>query len=95
MPVNVASILQRTFLGEKHFFQANEEKVIPFIIVITPFIVFVTESHEMNFWLFSRRIHFKNLNNIQIRVCFAFSFHFLHLFFTELTEFFHKTPWKT
>ena len=94
--MNVASNKQpRTFLGEKHFFQANEGKVIPFIIVITPLIVFVTESHETNFWLFSRRIHLNNLNNIQIPVCFAFSFHFLHLFFAELTEFFHKTPWKT
>ena len=36
LPVNVASILQRTFLGEKHFFQATEGKVIPFIMVITP-----------------------------------------------------------
>ena len=34
LPVeNVASILQRTFLGEKHFLQANEEKVVTFIIV--------------------------------------------------------------
>ena len=79
----------------RHFFQANEGKVIPIIIVITPLIVFVTESQEMNFWLFSRRIHFNNLNNIQIPVCFAFSFHFLHFFLTELTEFFHKTQWKT
>ena len=35
---NVASILQRTFRGEKHFFQANEGKVIPFTVVITPLI---------------------------------------------------------
>ena len=40
---NVASILQRTFRGEKPFFQANEGKVIPFSMVITPLIVFVTE----------------------------------------------------
>ena len=39
LPVkNVASILQRTFRGEKHFFQANEGKVIPFTVVITPLI---------------------------------------------------------
>ena len=30
---NFASILHRTFLGEKHFLQANEGKVITFIIV--------------------------------------------------------------
>ena len=29
---NIASILQLTFLGEKHFLQANEGKVITFII---------------------------------------------------------------
>ena len=40
----------------------------------------------MHFQLFWRRIHFNNLNIIQIPVCFAFSFHFLHLFFAELTE---------
>ena len=58
--------------------------------------LFVTESHEMNFQLFSRRIHFNNLNIIQIPVCFAFSFHFLHLFFfAKLPHFFHKTPWRT
>ena len=34
LPVkNVASILQLTFLGDKHFPQANEGKVITFIIV--------------------------------------------------------------
>ena len=30
---NIASILQLTFLGEKHFLQANEGKVITFIVV--------------------------------------------------------------
>ena len=45
--------------------------------------LFVTESHEMNFQLFSRRIHFNNPNVIEISVCFAFSFHFLHLFFSR------------
>ena len=35
------------------------------------------------FWLFSRRIHFNNANIIQIPVCFALSFHFLHLFFSR------------
>ena len=52
--------------------------------------------HEMHFQLFWRRIHFNNLNIIQIPVCFAFSFHFLHLFFfAELTEFFLKTSLRT
>ena len=81
--------------GEKNLFEANEGKVIPFIIVITPPIVLVTESHEMNFYLFSRRALFNNLNIIQIPVCFAFSSHLPYLFFEELTEFFHKMPWKT
>ena len=50
LPVkNVASILQRTFLGEKHFLESNERKVTTFTIVVTPFVVFMTESHEMNF----------------------------------------------
>ena len=38
---------------------------------------------RIEFWLFSRRIHFNNANIIQIPVCFAFSFHFLHLFFSR------------
>ena len=34
LPVkNVTSILHRTFLGDKHFLQANEGKAITFIIV--------------------------------------------------------------
>ena len=43
--------------------------------------------HEMHFQLFWRRIHFNNLNIIQIPVCFAFSFHFLHLFFRKADTF--------
>ena len=75
---NVASILQRTFRGEKHFFQANEGKVIPFII--TPLIVFVTKSHEMNFGCFRvvstsiTQISYKSLSVLRFRSTFSIFF---------------------
>ena len=92
LPVNVASILQRTFLWEKHFFQANEGKVIPFIIVITPLIVFVTESHEVNFSCFrvvsasTTSTTYKSLSVLRFRSTFSI------FFLQTLTEFFRKTP---
>ena len=77
---NVASILQRTFRGEKHFFPSERRDSNSFHYRNHATHRIRDWIHEMHFQLFWRRIHFNNLNIIQIPVCFAFWFHFLHLF---------------
>ena len=92
---NVASILQRTFRGEKHFFQANEGKVIPFTVVITPLIYSWLNPTK---WIFScfrvvstsiTSTSYKSLSVLRFRSTFSI------FFFAKLPHFFHKTPWRT
>ena len=78
---NVASILQRTLRGEKHFFQANEGKVIPFTVVITPLIYSWLNPTK---WIFSCfRVVFTSITSTSYKSLSVLrvSFHFLHLFF--------------
>ena len=92
---DVASILQRTFRGEKHFFQANEGKVIPFTVVITPLIYSWLNPTK---WIFScfrvvstsiTSTSYKSLSVLRFRSTFS------TFFFAKLPHFFHKTPWST